>query len=216
MVSLGRKTEDNSPASITCRLLPTVLDPKKLEKKTALQVLDFGRANSATLSFFNQYPCRFCVLDAAEELLQWSESVAARMEDPPSNSQMRLELANLLSSMGDYRYDVVFLWDTLNHLHPHALNAFGSVLHRHVTADFKGHGFMLHKKGTPQFLRHLSLQSDSVLNVREQETVPLYAHNRKQINESLEPDLKIDHGVLHGDGRLEFIVTSGVKVSQLV
>ncbi|MEM1401778.1 MAG: hypothetical protein AAGG55_00480 [Pseudomonadota bacterium] len=216
MVSLGRKTEDNRPESIICRLLPTVLDPTKLEKKTALQVLDFGRANSATLAFFNQYPCRLCVLDAAETLLEWSESVAARMEEPPSASQMRLELSNLLSSIGDYRYDVVFLWDTLNHLHPHALDAFGSVLRRHVTTDFKGHGFMLHKKGTPQFLRQLSLQSESVLNIREQESVPLYAHNRKQVNEALEPDLKIDHGVLHGDGRLEFVVTSGVQVSQLV
>jgi hypothetical protein len=197
------------PVSLSSRLLPKMLDEKSLASKGTLNILDFGRANSASLEFFNQFSCRLCVLDAAESLLDWSGKLAARMEDPPSQQQMQLELSGLLETMGERRYDLVFLWDTLNHLHEHALPAFARLLRRHVTGDFFGHGFMLHKRGTEQQLRYMGLTGNELVTVQAQQAAPLYAHNRKVINEALGAELHIDHGVLHGDGRLEFLLVPG-------
>ena len=116
---------------------------------------------------------------------------------------------SVLSAIGEYRYDLVFLWDTLNHLHPHALSAFAGFLRRHVTAEFQGHGFMLHKRGTEQLLRHMGLASTDLIAVHEQLPATLFSHNRKVVNEALGAELQIKHGVLHGDGRLEFVLGSG-------
>jgi len=209
MVGLpGRKASrgPGPPAPITSRLLPSILDEKRIEQIGTLNILDFGRANSASLEFFNQYSCRLCVLDAAEALLEWSERLAGRADDPPSVQQMQLELANLLRSIGDYRYHLVFLWDTLNHLHELALPAFANILRRHVTADFRGHGFMVHKRGTEQHLRFLGLTGADRIAVHSTQPTPLHTHNRRTVSEAFGRDLAVDQGVLHGDGRLEFLL----------
>lgn len=194
---------------ITSRLLPTMLDEQRLASIGTLNILDFGRANSASLEFFNQFSCRLCVLDAAASILDWSRHLAAREDEPPSVAQMHLELSNLLRSIGEYRYDLVFLWDTLNQLPEIALPAFARLLRRHVTAEFRGHGFILHKRGTAQDLRQLGLTGHDRITVHDACEAPLYAHNRQVINEALGRELAIDQGVLHGDGRLEFLMIRG-------
>ena len=212
MVALpGRKAERGAeaPAPITSRLLSTLLDEKRLHGSGTLSVLDFGRAHGASLEFFNQFSCRLCVLDAADGLVEWSRGLEARLDEPPTAAQMQLELSNQLSAMGGHRYDLVLLWDTLNHLHEHALPAFAALLRRHVTAEFRGHGFMLHKRGTEPTLRHLGLAGADRIAVHASRPAPLYAHNRRVINDSLGSELRIDQGVLHGDGRLEFLMLSG-------
>ncbi|WOJ97825.1 hypothetical protein R0137_04430 [Congregibacter brevis] len=210
MVGLsGKKSDRNDPpATITSRLLPVMLDEKRLASLGTLNILDFGRANSGSLEFFNQFSCRLCVLDAADSLLEWSAGLEERMEDPPSNQQMQLELSGILSSMGAYRYDLVFFWDTLNHLHEHALTAFSAFLRRYLTPDCRGHGFMLHKRGTEQLLRHMGMAGDNLIAVHNQTAAKLYPHNRKIVNNALGSELRIDQGVLHGDGRLEFLLVS--------
>jgi len=195
---------------ISGRLLPAMLDEQRLASVGTLNILDFGRANSASLEFFNQFSCRLCVLDAAEPLLEWSRSLAGRGDDElPSTTQMQLELSNLLCSIGEYRYDLVFLWDTLNQLPESALPAFVRLLRRHVTADFRGHGFILHKRGTTQELRQLGLTGHDSIAVHEAREAPLYAHNRRVIDDALGRELAIGQGVLHGDGRLEFLMIRG-------
>jgi hypothetical protein len=196
-------------SAFTGRLLPAMLDEQRLASIGMLNILDFGRANSASLEFFNQFSCRLCVLDAAESLLEWSRDLAARGDEAPSIAQMQLELSNLLRSIGDYRYDLVFLWDTLNQLPEPALPAFARLLRRHVTADFRGHGFILHKRGTAQELRQLGLTGHDRIAVHARREAPLYAHNRRVIDEALGREVAIDQGVLHGDGRLEFLMIRG-------
>lgn len=194
---------------ISSRLLTAMLDEERLASRGTLNFLDFGRANSASLEFFNQFPCRLCVLDAGEALLDWSRGLAARSDEPPSMAQMQLELSNLLRSLGDHRFDCVFLWDTLNQLPEIALPAFARLLRRHVMPDFRGHGFMLHKRGTKQELRQLGLTGRDRIAVHGTRETPLYAHNRRVIDEALGSELAIDQGVLHGDGRLEFLMARG-------
>lgn len=210
MVGLpGKKPSRNDlPPAIASRLLPVMLDEKRLAALGTLNILDFGRANSGSLEFFNQFSCRLCVLDAADSIIEWSTGLEARMEDPPSHQQMQLELSGLLSSMGAHRYDLVFFWDTLNHLHEHALSAFSGLLRRYLTADCRGHGFMLHKRGTEQMLRHMGMAGGNLIAVRDQSPATLYPHNRKVVNDSLGPDLRIDQGVLLADGRLEYLLVS--------
>ena len=186
-----------------------MLDERRLATIGTLNILDFGRANSASLEFFNQFSCRLCVLDAAEALLDWSGSIAGRADEPPSVAQMQLELSNLLGPIGEHRYDLVFLWDTLNQLSEHALPAFARLLRRHVTPDFRGHGFMLHKRGTTQELRQLGLTGHDRIAIHDARVAPLYAHSRRVIDDALGCELAIDQGVLHGDGRLEFLMNRG-------
>lgn len=212
MVSLPNRKADRSsepPGTSASRLLATMLDEKRLADLGTLNILDFGRANAASLEFFNQFPCRLCVLDAADTILSWSAELETRMDDPPSLAQMQLELSGLLDTMSGHRYDLVFLWDTLNQLHEHALPAFAGLLRRHITAAVRGHGFILHKRGTEQLLRHMSVAGAGQVAVQQQHPAVLYPHNRKVIDETLAPDLKIDQGVLHGDGRLEYLLLSG-------
>jgi hypothetical protein len=220
VVSLARKKADRGGGTgnepVTSRLLPVMLDEKRLADIGTLNILDFGRANGASLEFFNQYSCRLSVLDAADSLLDWSESLKSRLDDPPSTQQMQLELSGLLPTLEGHRYDLVFLWDTLNHLHEYALPAFAGLLRRHVTAGFRGHGFMLHKRGTAQQLRHMGLIGNNMIAVHSQQPAQLYAHNRKVVNETLGPDLRLDHGVLHGDGRLEFLLVSSQSTRSAV
>ena len=206
------RRKDARPApieSLNSRLLPIALDEKRLTRIGALNILDFGRANSASLEFFNRFSCRLCILDAAEPLLKWSRDLTPRLEEPPSLQQMQWELDGILEAIGGERYDLVLLWDTLNHLHEHALPAFGRLLRRHVTANFRGHGFMLHKRGAEQQFRQLGLSGAGQIAIHSQEPSALYAHNRKTIGDALGRELRIDQGVLHGDGRLEFLMLSG-------
>lgn len=212
MVSIpGRRSvRESQPVSINSRLLPDLLDEEKLAQRGIVNILDFGRANSRSLEFFNRFPCRLSVLDCAEPLLDWSQALQDRLEEPPTNQQMMLELSGILSAMDSgHHYDLVFLWDTLNHLHEHALGAFAALLRKQLKADFRGHGFMIHKRGTEQQLRHMGLGGTDLIQVHAQATTPVHVHNRKVVNESLGPDLVIDHGVLHGDGRLEFLLAAG-------
>ena len=67
---------------------------------------------------------------------------------------------------------------------------------------------MLHKRGTEQRLRHMGMAGDNLVSVQSQSPAALYPHNRKVVNDALGPDLRIDQGVLHGDGRLEFLLVS--------
>lgn len=198
------------PARISSRLLPVMLDPAKLEARGTLAILDFGRANSSSLEYFNQYPCRLCVLDAAESLLAWSQGVESRAEadNPPSLQQMQHELAGLLESLGSQRFDLVFLWDTLNHLPAAALPAFSGLLRRHLTAGAKGHGFILHKREAEHSLRRMGLGEPGEIALLHSQPTPLHFHTRKAVNETLAPDLAIDHAVLHGDGRLEYLLSA--------
>ncbi|MFK7828294.1 MAG: hypothetical protein AB8B57_00820 [Congregibacter sp.] len=211
MVSLtGRKADrGNAPEQLVSRLLPNMLDEKRLASIGTLSILDFGRANSQSLEFFNQFSCRLSVLDAADSLTEWSAQLVERLEEPPSMQQMQLELSGLLDTLAAQRFDLVFLWDTLNHLHEYALPAFAGLLRRHVTANFRGHGFLLQKRSAEPMLRHMSVAGLDRIVVREQQQAIQYAHNRRVVNESLGSDLKIDHGVLHSDGRLEFLLVSG-------
>ncbi|MEO1078608.1 MAG: methyltransferase domain-containing protein [Pseudomonadota bacterium] len=206
----SRTRAPGPPQTLTSRLLPAMLDEKRLAAVGTLNILDFGRAHGASLEFFNQYSCRLCVLDAADSLIGWSRDISAREDDDlPSASQMQLELSNLLSAMGEHRYDFVFLWDTINHLPEHALPAFAALLRRHVTAQFRGHGFVLQKRGAAQQLRHMSLTGINEIVVHEASETELYPHNRRVINDCLGSELKLDQGVLHGDGRLEFLMLNG-------
>ena len=68
---------------------------------------------------------------------------------------------------------------------------------------------MLHKRGTEQRLRHMGLAGPDVVRVNESRDDVLYAHNRRVVNDALGPALQVDHGVLHGDGRLEFLLVQG-------
>lgn len=199
-----------TPATISSRLLPGVLDESKLAKLGTLNILDFGRANSASLEFFNHYPCRLCVLDAADGLLNWSESVEQRTlnDEAPSQLQLQHELGGLLRAMDGHRYDLVFLWDTLNHLHETALPAFSALLRRHLTPTSRGHGFMLHKRDAHQRMRRMGLGGVEEILLLEESDARLFPHTRKAVTETLEPDLQIDHAVLHGDGRLEYLLSA--------
>ena len=213
MALLGARRKDRQHSadthSLTSRLLPEILDVERLEKLGTVNFLDFGRANSGSLELFNQFPCRLCVLDTADALLAWSADVCRRAagDEPPSQQQLQHELSGLLRDMGEGRYDMVFLWDTLNHLPEIALPAFRALLGRQLQPGSRGHGFILHKRDAPRQLRRMGLRGAQEIRLLEAQDAPLYAHTRKAVSEALAPALLIERAVLHGDGRLEYIMT---------
>lgn len=207
----GSRTQVQTPepsGPLNSRLLPIALDEKRLARIGTFNVLDFGRVSSASLEWFNRFSCRLCVADTAEALLAWSRDLASRLEEPPSQEQTRLELDTLLASIRGRRYDIILLWDTLNHLHEYALPVFGRLLQQHVSANFRGHGFMLHKRGAEQQLRQLGLSGAGQIAIHSREPAALYAHNRQAVNDALGRELRIEKGVLHSDGRLEFLIAN--------
>ena len=212
MALLGAHRRDRpaaSPTVIASRLLEKVLDTEKLQQLGTLNILDFGRANSASLELFNQFSCRLSVLDTADTLLAWSADIARREADePPTQLQLQHELGGLLSAMGEHRYDLVFLWDTVNHLHERALPAFSALLRRHLTPHARGHGFMLHKRESPRRMRRMGLGGTNEIRLIGETDAELFPHTRKTVSEALGPDLQIDHAVLHADGRLEYLLSA--------
>ncbi|MEM6486480.1 MAG: class I SAM-dependent methyltransferase, partial [Pseudomonadota bacterium] len=175
---LGKDSSQHQPVELASRLLPKLLDDEFLEKFNTLNVLDFGSAYGPSLELFNQFSCRLCILDVAESLLDWSRDLAQR-EEMPSSKQMELELGAILAELRGVQFDLLFFWDTLNYLHPQSLGAFANVLKRGVSADFRGHGYLLHKRGVEQKLRSLGLNDRTAIALRGETDVPLFAHNRK-------------------------------------
>jgi hypothetical protein len=206
----GNRSGRAAAVDISSRLLPRMLEEDKLAALGTVSILDFGRANAASLELFNQFPCRLCVLDASDTLLDWSLQLEARIADDdgvaPSQQQLQHELTGLLTGLDGQRFDRVFLWDTLNHLHEAALPALAALLRRHVTAAFRGHGFLMQKRSADAQLRRMGLGGSDRIRLLEETPARLFVHTRKTVNETLHPDLSVDHAVLHGDGRLEYLL----------
>jgi hypothetical protein len=211
LLSGVRGTAHAAPQVLISRLLPQLYDPRRLDSLAHFSVLDFGRASAGSFDFFNQYACRLSVLDAGASLLEWSRQLEARLaaDKAPSQQQLRHELRGLLGAMEERQYDIVLLWDTLNHLHEYALPALASLLRRHVHRDFLGHAFISHKLTEQQDLRYIGMRSPEEIQVFASEPARLYAHSRKAVNDALGAELRVRHAVLHGDGRLECILCAG-------
>jgi hypothetical protein len=200
MIGLARRNEAPQPTEISSRLLPQMLDPAKLERAAPFTVLDFGRAHASTLNFFADHSCRFQVLDAAPALLKWRSAL-----DPEAETgQMVDAFEGLFRELDSLRFDLVFLWDTLNLLPDRALPAFFRFLAYHVHDGFTGHGFMLQKRDAQAPQRDCAIVDAGTIRITEQQPGEQFIHNRKTVNEAM-PPMQIKHGVLHGDGRLEFL-----------
>lgn len=214
LLSTARGTapaRQSTNSSFSSRLLPQLFDAKRLDALEQFNVLDFGRASAGSFEFFSQFNCRLSILDCGDSLLRWSRELDKRVADdhPPSQQQLRHELHGLLSAIDDRQYDIVLLWDTLNHLHPAAVPALASLLRRHVHRDFRGHAFVAHKPTEHPQLRVMSMRSTEEIQIFSSETARLYPHSRKAVNEALGTELRVRHAVLHGDGRLECIICAG-------
>ncbi|KGE03126.1 hypothetical protein [Pseudohaliea rubra] len=182
------------------RLLPRLLGAERLEKLGAPRILDFGRANADSLSYFGNHPCRLQVLDAADAL----QSLAARPRDADSQPATPDDFAALFGELAGQRFDIVLLWDCINILPLADLPAFFRFLGEHLHDGCRGHGFILHKRTVEPRLRHFGVAGEDVLRLIAEQPMTLHLHNRKAINEAMVP-LTIEHAVLHGDGRQEIL-----------
>lgn len=200
MALAQRQSQAHGAAEITSRLLPMVVGARRLESITHLSVLDFGCASRHSLDFFSELNCRLQILDASSSLVAFASSLTELAED----ADLVSELEKLFPEISQQRFDLVLLWDSVNLLPAAAIRPFFRFLSHHVHDGFRGHGFMLHKQGVTSCLRHFAISSEATARILEEQPVQLYMHNRKVINEAMMP-LEIDHGVLHGDGRLEFL-----------
>jgi len=213
-VKFNRRNEATAAPELASRLLPGMLREEELEREDGIRVLDLGRANRQTLDFFSSYRCRLQVLDAASSLLSWSNWLT-NLEELPTQQDLVAELGYMFRLDEPRPFDFVLLWDTLNYLHPAAVAPFAGFLARHVATEFIGHGFLLHKRGVEHELRHCGIRDSTTVHVSGHTRQPLYEHNRKFINEHL-PPLKIEHGILHNDGRLEFLLRHRDHVARAV
>ncbi|MHA7815985.1 MAG: hypothetical protein ACX93N_05880 [Pseudohaliea sp.] len=183
------------------RLLPRLLGTERLEKLGTARVLDFGRANADSLGYFSNHPCRLQVLDAADTL----RPLAERPQDEDSPPAAVAEFDTLFPELAGQRFDIVLLWDCINLLPVGDLPAFFRFLAEHLHDGCQGHGFILHKRTVEPRFRHFGICAEDTLRLIEEQPLTLHLHNRKVINEAMLP-LAIEHAVLHGDGRQEFLL----------
>ena len=198
MAIASARREDNG--ILRSRLLPRFLGAERLEKLGTPRVLDFGRANADSLRYFSDHPCRLQVLDAADTLLP----LASRPRDADSPPATVADFDALFPELGGQRFDIVLLWDCINILPVGDLPAFFRFLGEHLHDGCQGHGFILHKRTVEPQLRHFGVCAEDSLRLIAEQPMTLHLHNRKAINEAMAP-LAIEHAVLHGDGRQEFL-----------
>jgi hypothetical protein len=198
MATASARREDSGV--LRSRLLPRLLGAERLEKLGTPHVLDFGRANADSLGYFSNHPCRLQVLDAAETLLP----LAKRPRDADTPPATVAEFDALFPELAGQRFDIVLLWDCINLLPVGDLPAFFRFLGEHLHDGCRGHGFILHKRTVEPRLRHFGICAEDTLRLIAEQPLTLHLHNRKAINEAMDP-LAIEHAVLHGDGRQEFL-----------
>lgn len=198
-----RKRETPTP-DVQSRLLPMLLGEKAVAAAGHLRILDFGRANQLSLAFFSGLACRLQVLDASDALVATAKEIRASAEEEQAVEVTPDSFEALFPEVAGQRFDLVLMWDMINLIPARALPAFFGFIGRHGNDGFRGHGFMLHKRSVESAVRHLGVIDASTLRVIRIEPASLYLHTRKYVNESMTP-LAIDHGVLHSDGRAEFL-----------
>jgi hypothetical protein len=200
----GTSRQAPAPAPIASRLLPLVIGEERLEALDRVRVLDFGSLNRLNLDYFGSYCCRLQVVDTAHTLIEHGFPQLADLDEAEAEREVGDVLASIFSGIGAQRFDVVLLWDTVNLLPDAALAAFFRRLREHLHDGFAGHGFMMHRREPAAGLRDLGIVDQTALQCLGEQNLPVHLHNRKQLNESMSP-LHVKHGVLHGDGRLEFV-----------
>jgi hypothetical protein len=195
-----QRTEDT--ATSASRLLPMLLGGERLATLRAPRVLDFGRANADSFAFFGDYACHLRILDAADGL-QGLHKPPGDNEDPPRPATAET-FRRLFPELAGERFDLILLWDSLNLLPRRDLEGFFVFLREHLHDGCRGHGFMLHKPGAEPQLRFFGICSEGTLRLVGEEPASLYLHSRKVMSEAMAP-LVIEHAVLRGDGRQEFL-----------
>ena len=203
-MALPLKKREPPSTEVASRLLPMLLGESALSTDRHLRILDFGRANRRSLSFFSAVPCRLQVLDASDALIASARDMRARTDEEDAPEPTADTFAALFPEISGQRFDLVLTWDMVNLVPARGLPAFFDFIHRHGGDGFRGHGFMLHKRSVESAVRHMGIINAETLQVMETEPVSLYLHTRKYVNDCMHP-MAIDHGVLHSDGRAEFL-----------
>jgi len=117
------------------------------------------------------------------------------------------QVESLFPQLLEDRFDLILLWDTFNYLPGIALKPLCQLLNRIAAKHCSGHGFMLHKLAGPQQVRHCGIVDEGTIEISPEQNCELHLHTRKFVNQALSP-LRIDHGILHGDGWLEFVFSN--------
>lgn len=198
-----RKRQPATP-DLQSRLLPMVLGENALSAANHLRILDFGRANRVSLRFYSELSCRLQVLDASETLIAKAKDILAAAEGDTPAEVTADDFDAAFPEIAQQGFDLVLLWDMINLVPARALPALSGFIHRHANEGFRGHGFMLHKRNVESAVRHLGVTDAATLRVVGTDPASLFLHSRKYVNDCMHP-MTIDHGVLHSDGRLEFL-----------
>lgn len=188
-----------------------VLDETALTATRHLKILDFGRANRISLAFYSAVSCRLQVLDASDTLIVKAREIRAAAQDENPAEITADDFDALFPEIAEQGFDLILLWDMINLVPARALPALFSFIQRHSNSGSLGHGFMLHKRNVESEVRHLGVIDAATLRVIGTDPASSYLHTRKYVNECMSP-LTIDHGVLHSDGRLEFLFSGAPAV----
>lgn len=203
-MALALRKRQPAISDLQSRLLPMVLGDSALSARSHLRILDFGRANHISLRFYSELSCRLQVLDASETLIATANDMRAGAEDDTPSEVTADHFDAAFPEIAQQRFDLVLLWDVINLVPAYALPALFGFIHRHANDGFHGHGFMLHKCNVESAVRHLGVTDAATLRVLGTNPATLFLHSRKYVNDCMQ-HMAIDHGVLHSDGRLEFL-----------
>ncbi len=194
------------PETLNSRLLPDLFDLDKLGSGRPIRVLDFGQASSHTFQFLNGFNCRLQVADVRQGLTAFNRWLAEDREREPE--AIADALAGVFDFLGDNRYDVCLLWDSLNYLDSARLRLVARLLLPHLAPAAKLHGFAVLNRNTAVTEQNYGIVDAEWLIVSGQSSTELpQRHSQSAIKDAL-VGLSVRQSILREDGRLEMILTA--------
>lgn len=158
--------------------IPVFLElAQQLEIRVPLRVLDLGRAQPGSVSFFNQYKCRYRVADSLKML-----SELKRYPDESESgfvTRARRLMQQTFRIPEDEKLDLILCWDGLNYIDREVLILLSDFLSGHCHTETSMHCLVYGHRSIPIFGGVFDLLSDEHAMVRypdsEFQTGPAYS-----------------------------------------
>lgn len=174
------------------------IDPDK-----RLRVLEIGRAQSETVSFFSDYKCRLRFADLYDDVKLFKGQAGATEAELAKNFRKTLAIPK-----GE-KFDLCLLWDVMQYFSGRAIRALCGALEPHLHEGTKAHGFGVHSILTPCERAEYSIRNLGEFVVRKGRLPDLQylPHPQAELSELLTV-FKVERAILMGDGTVEMLLGS--------
>lgn len=176
-----------------------------LANHDSLDILDLGNARSGSVSFFNQFNCRYHIADAYSVL---STCDKAEEESDPQFQQRMLRLFSEILPLPENRtLSLILCWDGLNYLTRQTSRLLSKYLAGFCDIDSLVHCYLYGPRVIPRQWGRFNILSDEYVGVEylDQETGVGPAYSQTDLKLLL-PDFTIRKSILLKSGIQEYML----------